>query len=315
MFLVHGEFNWVIAGAWMGLLLLLWLLYRSDRCTQFWGLWFLVFLMPVLQLVPNPVWVADRYLYVPVVAACVLGSRLIFWIAGRLTAPWQKVGWAVAMSAIAVVFTWHTWNHLPIWRNELALWGATTPGCMQAASCHVSLGQALLANGQPQRGGDELVLAVQLTPAPLYLSYLGDALTLSARNYPEAIVMYRRALDGANASGGSVSNSLASDFYAKLARAQIFAGSLDEASRAIEVGKQLDITNPRLWVVEAFLQWKRKNWEGARYSLRTVMEMTGHSSQAANLVGYYWGDAREIGRLLADLHATSAASSLAHPIR
>jgi Flp pilus assembly protein TadD len=122
-------------------------------------------------------------------------------------------------------------------------------------------------------------------------------------------------LDVANASGGSVSNSLASDFYAKLARAQIFAGSLDEASRAIEVGKQLDITNPRLWVVEAFLQWKRKNWEGARYSLRTVMEMTGHSSQAANLVGYYWGDAREIGRLLADLHATSAASSLAHPIR
>ena len=184
---------------------------------------------------------------------------------------------------------------------------------MQAASCHVSLGQALLANGQTQRGGDELVLAVQLTPAPLYLSYLGDALTLSARNYPEAIVVYRRALEGAHASGGSVSNSLASDFYAKLARAQIFAGSLDEASRAIETGKRLAITNPRLWVVDAFLQWKRKNWDGARYSLRTVMEMTGTTAQVAGLVGYYWGDAREIGRLLADLKAPPTPSP-AHPI-
>ena len=46
------------------MLVWLWILYRSSREYQFWQLWFIAFLLPVLQIVPNSIWVADRYLYI-----------------------------------------------------------------------------------------------------------------------------------------------------------------------------------------------------------------------------------------------------------
>src|SRR5262249_19536035 len=65
MFHVHGGLDWKVGLGWIALLILLWLFYRSQRELRFWQLWFYISLLPVLQLVPNSTWVADRYLYVP----------------------------------------------------------------------------------------------------------------------------------------------------------------------------------------------------------------------------------------------------------
>ena len=78
MFPVQEQFDWLVASAWIALLVAGWLLLRRDRNTQFWSPWFVVFLAPVLQIVPNLTWVAERYLYIPAIGVFVLVGRLFF---------------------------------------------------------------------------------------------------------------------------------------------------------------------------------------------------------------------------------------------
>ena len=78
MFPVAVHFSGTLAVEWAALLVLAWFLLRSNRQAQFWGLWFLVFLAPVLQIIPFGIWVADRYLYIPAIGLFVLGSGFFF---------------------------------------------------------------------------------------------------------------------------------------------------------------------------------------------------------------------------------------------
>ena len=155
MAVIYEDFNWVLGVGWCAMLGIFWLLYRSNRSIQFWGLWFFVFLAPVLQIVPFPIWIADRYLYIPAIGMFVLGSKLFFVVRDRFAKLWQRLGWEVVMGAVLLAFAWHTQNHLPVWSNNLTLWAATTQTCMTSAYCHNNLGLALLQDGKTEQGVKE----------------------------------------------------------------------------------------------------------------------------------------------------------------
>ena len=301
-FPVTLDFTATLAALWVALLAIAGFVLRSNRQIQFWGLWFLVFLAPVLQIVPFGIWVADRYLYIPAVGLFVLASRFYFQVWGRLAPVWPRWGWAAAMCAVLFVFAWRTAIRLPVWKDDVTLWETTIQTCPQTAHCHENLGLALMRAGQVQRGGDHLVHAVRLNPAPLHLLNLGDALALSARNYPEAIRIYRLALESPAASTGTF--AWVTDGYAGMARAYILQGNLEEAALAVEKGKSLATNNPRLWVVEGFLHWKRGDLAEARRALNISLMITGQTSRFSAFFAYHWGIAADAGKLLADLRAT-----------
>jgi tetratricopeptide (TPR) repeat protein len=268
----------------------------------------------VLQIIPFGIWVADRYLYIPMVGLLVLASVFFFDLLDRLGRAAARAAtaasWAfrAAMCAVLVAFAWLTAVRLPVWKDDLTLWEATYPTCSNSAYCNENLGLALLKAGQPQRGGDLLVRAVELRPAPLYLVNLADALTLSAKNYPEAIRFYRAAIDGAQAS-----NRVVSDAYAGLARAYVMQGDLDEAAKAIETGKNLGADNPRLWVAEGFLHWKRGDIAEARRVLGISLMITGQRSRYFDFFVQYWGDTKDVASLLADARAHREATAIDSP--
>lgn len=275
------------------------LLHRSSRSTQFWSLWFLALLGPVLGIIPFGIWVADRYLYIPAIGMFVLWSRLFFWLWERCAPIWRRWAWESAMGAVLIAFAWHTHHHLPLWRGDLVLWEATTQTCQTSAYCHANLGLSLLQEGKTERGVKELIRAVEIRAAPRYLIDLGDAYTLSARDYRQAVIAYKMAFE-------SRGPYLTAEFYAKMARAYVLEGELDKAARAIQTGLQINRGEPTLWVINSFLQWKRGDWEEARQSLRRALVMTGQTSNAAGFIYHYWGDPAEVGRLLADLRSLPA---------
>ena len=301
VFPVTLEFTAALAVLWIALMALSGFLLRSDRRIQFWGLWFLAFLAPVLQVIPFGIWVADRYLYVPIIGLCVLASGFCFHLLDRSRRDWHRWGLQAAACAVLVTFAWRTAARLPVWKDDLTLWETTYPTCPNSAYCAENLGLALLQAGQPQRGGDLLVRAVTLRPAPNYMVNLADALTLNARNYPEAIRFYQLALADPLAAHGNL--PWVTDAYAGLARAQMLQGSLDAAAAAIETGKSMNPGNPRLWVAEGFLHWKRGDLEAARRALNVSLTMTGQRARYASFLTYYWGDAADVGELLGDLRA------------
>jgi tetratricopeptide (TPR) repeat protein len=258
----------------------------------------------VLQIVPFPIWVAERYLYIPAIGLFVLGSRLFFWIGDRLGARAMRLGWEAAMGAVLLAFAWQTHAHLPVWKNDLVLWEATAKTCPTSPYCHANFGLALLQRGETERGVKELIQSVEIRPVPRYLIYLGDAYTMSLADYRQALIAYNMALQ----EGGS---SLGADFYAKLARAYIKSGNLELAQRAIDAGSQVDRNEPTLLVINGFLQWKLGNFPLALNSLRKALRTTGQTSNPSGFLYHYWGDAAEVGRLIADLRSKPASGPTA----
>lgn len=296
MFPIYTGLNWVTGAAWMGLLGMLWLVYRSSRPAQFWMLWFVVFLAPVLQLVPNPTWVADRYLYIPAVGAFVLAARLFFQVLDRLGKQWPRFAWEAAMGVVLLAFSWETLAHLPVWRNDLTFWEATTATCPNSAFCHGRWGKALFREGHVDQAFREFFEAVRIRPAPQYLIYLGDAFADGPGDYGQAL----RAYQGAREAAGALPLFV----VAKIAKVNYLAGDLAQAGRVLEAARRVDPDNPALLLVSGFLEWKLGNPEQARTFLQRVLELNALYPRTANparFFNYYWGRPREVGQLLTEL--------------
>jgi len=300
MFPAQLQLDWNVALRWAAFAALGWILFRSRREVQFWGLWIFIFLLPVLQIIPFPIWVADRYLYIPLVGGCVLLSRFFFQAVDRL-GRWPRRALESAMLTVLFLLAWATVRHLPVWKNDLTLWTATTPTCMNSSYCHMNLGLSLLKNGQANDGMAEMIRAVNIRQSRWTLEHLGDAYTLTARDYGQAVTAYAMALEitGPVAAG---------ELFGKLARAHALAGDWQAAQRAVDSGRRFTPNDPNLWIADGYLLWKLGRWDEARDSLRRALALTGGTVPSNRLFTRFLGDAAEVGRLLADLRASQATS-------
>lgn len=302
MFDVHPEFNLVIGLTWIAFAALAVLLWRSSRTVQFWALWFVMFLAPVLQIIPFGIWAADRYLYIPVVGAFVLVSKGFFWIAERAVRDWQRLGWESLMAAVLVAFAVRTVHHLPVWRDNLTLWEATAQTCPTSDYCHMNLGAALVQNGQAERGVQELLWAYELNPLPEYLVAVGDAYSLYMGDHQQAVRAYHAVLERGNPPPG---------LLARLARTHLLAGNLPEARAALQASGRLQSNDSNTLMIDSFLQWKLGNPEEAVKSLHKALAESGQPSVTAEFLYFYWRDAAEVGRFLS--HYRSASRSASSP--
>lgn len=298
MFPAPDEHFWVNTLGWIGLAATAILLYRASRNTQFWFLWILVFLAPVMQFVPFGIWVADRYLYIPAVGGFVILSHAFFRCLERLASRSGKWALNAAMAAVLALLSWRTALHLPAWTNDVSLWAATLPYCSRSAYCHSSFGLALLGVGRYQQGLEALTTAVRIDPqSRVFLVYLADALALYARNYPAAIDAYNRAVLVAKREDmyGRRPRISLPLIYARMTRAYILSDRYEHARMAIEKGMQIDGSDPALWAMEAMLQWKMGSMDGARRAIEALRRITGDQhSPVFSLIGSHWGDRAEV---------------------
>jgi hypothetical protein len=127
---------------------------------------------------------------------------------------------------------------------------------------------------------------------------LGDALTLSARNYPEAIKVFNLALRDVREPGIERFGPRTGALYGKLARAYIKQGELDLSSQAVRTGAQYDLRNPVLAMADIYLQWRLGNREGAVGSLQAVSQMTGIQGNYAEYLDRFWANRQETDQML-----------------
>ncbi|HWP83960.1 MAG TPA: glycosyltransferase family 39 protein [Terriglobia bacterium] len=294
MFPVEEGVTALVVLGWLGLAAMSLFLFRAGRRIQFWGLWIFVFLLPVLQIIPFNIWVADRYLYIPGIGGFVLLSELLLWLRGRLRERAAQWGLEAAFASALLLMGWQTYRHVPIWTNDLTLWAATTPTCMTSAYCHTNLGLALLQSGQTEQGIEELRRAVEIHPHPGYLELLGDAYTMAAGNYPEALRAYQEAL---NRSGQEPGKAI----FGKVARAHLLAGNLPQAAQAIEAGKKFNPQDPGLWIAAGIWEWKSGNTAAAREAIQKALLLSGGTPNPAGYLTEFWGKPAEVGQFLAEL--------------
>jgi hypothetical protein len=95
-------------------------LIARRRRGAFWIAWFFVTLAPMLNLVPFPALMADRYLYIPLLAPLVLVAWGMRALAVRF--PLLGRGMPALAGAAALACAGFTLARVPVFRNELSLW-------------------------------------------------------------------------------------------------------------------------------------------------------------------------------------------------
>jgi tetratricopeptide (TPR) repeat protein len=128
------ELAWIGAGT-----LLCWVLAREigSKAALFGAGWFLIWLFPVLNIIPTGVLVAERNLYLPLAAVVFLAAN----VGDRLV--WNRVayGAAAALTAVCVID-----SNLVVrqWRDKETLWRTTVNNYPTSPMAHAALGEALL---------------------------------------------------------------------------------------------------------------------------------------------------------------------------
>jgi tetratricopeptide (TPR) repeat protein len=116
---LRESWSWV---AWLvvaGLPALLWWTWRRDRLACFGLLWFVVGLLPTLDIIPVPVPILEHRMYVPLAGVALALVRLLLPASDRevVTLPW-KLAPALPIGILAALSV----MRLPVWHNSETLW-------------------------------------------------------------------------------------------------------------------------------------------------------------------------------------------------
>ncbi len=167
--------------------------YRGNRPVFFCWLWFLIPLLPVLNIVPISILRADRYLYLPSMGFAFL---LIWWIptifrlSGK-TLRWIEVG---VFCLIVGGLAFFTERQSRIWQSTYDLWFHTLQHTSAQANAYLGLGNVYRDRGQTELAVLYYKEAVQRNPRdPAALTSLGD-LYLRFGRAEEARDLFQRAL-------------------------------------------------------------------------------------------------------------------------
>ena len=173
------------------------LLWRKARRASFGLAWFLITIVPVLNIRWMPAAAfAERYLYLPSVGLC----WLMAWAVVRL---WDAVrergrGWRVALASAAAILALlasaRIFTRNRDWKDETVLYRRTLEVSPDAYVIHTDLGKAYWDQGQRQRAEEEWQTAARLAPdSAVVLDNLGLVLTEEHR-YDEAVDDLKHAL-------------------------------------------------------------------------------------------------------------------------
>ncbi|HAO92992.1 MAG: hypothetical protein A2X99_06960 [Deltaproteobacteria bacterium GWB2_55_19] len=144
-------------------------LWQGTGQTRFWYLWFWIWLMPVANIIPIPVYYADRYMYIPATAVFVLFGSVLSYI--RKSPGAQKAVYA----AFAVSFLFYgsiAFERTGVWRNELSFWQDTALKSPGQDKAQLNLGYAYEMAGRLEEAEKAYEAALRIYPSQEAVSNL-----------------------------------------------------------------------------------------------------------------------------------------------
>ncbi len=137
------------------------LAYRRRRRLAAFGLaWFVLALLPTLQIVPHHVYRADRFLYLPLAGAAVVVAAGL----GAARRPATRGMAAGLVGALLIVWGRLSAAQLPVWQDSLTLFGRHVTLHPDSATGHYNLGTVLGEGDQVQEAVRHYRMALEANP-------------------------------------------------------------------------------------------------------------------------------------------------------
>ncbi|MCC6502982.1 MAG: tetratricopeptide repeat protein [Deltaproteobacteria bacterium] len=143
-------------------------LWKGSGPLRFWFLWFWAWLLPVSNIIPLPVYYADRYMYMPAIGFFVLFGLLVSWLG-------KRAGFKAAASVAAVVIIAlgvAAFFRMDVWKNEVAFWEDTAKKSPGQDKAHLNLGYAYEMEGRFDEAEKEYLAALAIYRSPEAVSNL-----------------------------------------------------------------------------------------------------------------------------------------------
>lgn len=161
------------SGVLAALAALVWWSVRFSRLVVFGGLFFLITLLPVLQIVPlGSAAVADRYSYIPSVGLSILVAAGCAWLLQssmrRCVRFCVRRVCAVLLTVCAAIWLFWlgalTWQRCAVWNNSILLWSDAVSKTRYNALGYYNLGRALEDRAAFDRAAAAYIQALRFKP-------------------------------------------------------------------------------------------------------------------------------------------------------
>jgi len=140
-------------------------LFHRSKVLFFWFAFFVIFLIPVLNIVPLPIMMANRYLYISQVGIWVMLSEFVIRFA-TLLRPYrlaQVATWG-SISLWLLFLGYQTFQTTKVWKNSYTLWTDTIEKNFFDGVAHYNLGLWLHNQKQSNRSGHEYFISLLINP-------------------------------------------------------------------------------------------------------------------------------------------------------
>ncbi|MFQ5900619.1 MAG: tetratricopeptide repeat protein [Thermodesulfobacteriota bacterium] len=134
--------------------------YRYSRMVTFGILWFFITILPVSNIIPLRIAIAERFLYIPSIGFCLLLGAGLKW--GLETWPAVKRPVFVLFIAIIVLYSSGTIARNRVWRNEYVLWSDVVRRYPNNERAHANLGLVYEERGLLTEAEAELKNAIKI---------------------------------------------------------------------------------------------------------------------------------------------------------
>ncbi|MFQ5900053.1 MAG: tetratricopeptide repeat protein [Thermodesulfobacteriota bacterium] len=166
--------------------------YRYSRIVTFSILWFFITILPVSNIIPLRIAIAERFLYLPSIGFCLL-------LAVGLTRVWKvrplfgKVAAAVFV-VITLFYSFGTIDRNRVWKDEYSFWSDLVERFPDNARAHHNLGAAYLGKGLLNESLKAYQEAIRLAPDYQEAHYHAGDIYRRMGRLEDAVNEYRTAL-------------------------------------------------------------------------------------------------------------------------
>ena len=170
---------------------------HSSKIAVFSALFFIITLLPVLQIVPSGGWttVADRYTYIPLIPVYFLFAALCSFLLKKTfqNSKAARTSLVIGVLAIVIVLSFMTYRRCGVWRNGFTLWNDVVTSSPSSVA-YSNRGFAYASRHDYTRAIQDYNCAIGLNPtyAPIF-NHRGNAYSAMG-NVTRAIDDFNQAI-------------------------------------------------------------------------------------------------------------------------
>jgi tetratricopeptide (TPR) repeat protein len=173
------------------------LLGRYTRKLAFGGMFFLVTIFPVLQLIPlSPVIAADRYTYIPSIGVFYIVGECSAWLYKnkRRHGLLPKSVLAATFIVIIACLSFLTYKRAKVWQNSIILWSDALKAYPDSAIAYANRGGAYAQIGKFEQAISDCNKAVELNPNEVNVYTFRAGAYISTGKFEQAISDCNKAI-------------------------------------------------------------------------------------------------------------------------